>query len=287
MKAVISSTHDSIYSFFIPITTWCWNKLGIDVILFVPNIPFLGPESIRQITLMHQRMLLVEATCKMNKSKVSWYSFNAPYDKQSTYAQCSRLYAGALDLPEDEILITSDVDMAVFTGFNDFLVSFDASVSQKAFDGVLKIIGFDLVPEGQYPMCYAIAPVARWRKFMQIDERGFLQCLDDQLSAIECENMRGNLWSRDQELLFMYTQKKPKIQFLRARPGTQFASCRVDRTDANWRSYLGEALVDAHLWREGYIDHNFANILELLTFQYPEENFQWLIDYKNAYIELL
>ena len=37
MKAIISSTYDDNYFFFLPIATWAWNKLGVDVICFMPE----------------------------------------------------------------------------------------------------------------------------------------------------------------------------------------------------------------------------------------------------------
>jgi hypothetical protein len=281
MKAIVSSTYDDQYLFFLPIINWCWNKLGVDVICFMPSLASNSYYSIYEQWLGGST--LVHKTAK----SCQFEYFKCKDNKQATYSQCSRLYAAALDLPDNEILITSDVDMAVFVGFEIFPAATIPAIPDLQTDHILKIVGSDLTPKGQYPMCYAIGPAWIWRKFMQIDGRTYQQCLDDQLSEIECENMRGNLWSRDQELLSMYTQKERKIEFLRANPGTQFASCRVDRTDINWRSYLGESLVDAHLWRPGYTDENFSKILELLTTQYPEENFQWLIDYRNDYISLL
>lgn len=73
----------------------------------------------------------------------------------------------------------------------------------------------------------------------------------------------------------------------RARPGTQFAANRVDRDDINWRAYVNDDLVDAHLWRPGYTDENFANIMELLTMKYPNEDFTWLRTYNEQYKNLL
>ena len=37
MKAILSSTYDDKYLWNLPLVTWCWNKLGIDVICFLPE----------------------------------------------------------------------------------------------------------------------------------------------------------------------------------------------------------------------------------------------------------
>lgn len=265
MKAIISSTGDPKYFFFIPIATWCWNKLGVEVICFLPtNEASTGGRELR---------LLDEYIDRLNL-KIQIAFFNCPEHKEATYAQCSRLFAAALEYPENTMLIISDVDMAVFqkppTDFRYF-----------------NVLGYDLVPQGQFPMCYVSAREQLWRQFF-IKNRSFQKCLDDLLGDIECESFRGNYWGKDQETLYnLIPHNHTLSSHQRARPGTQFAENRVDREDINWRSYLGPGLVDAHLWRPGYTDENFANIMELLQTQYPNDDFQWVIDYRNEYIKLL
>lgn len=282
MKAVISSTYDDQYLFFFPIVTWCWNKLGVDVMCFLPQ--YLNPK------LSVDKYDLISRT--LWDMKGALYFFNCPEDKEATYSQCSRLYAAAFNLPEDEMLITSDVDMAVFT--------LPPSAPHK-----MTVWGSDLTPESQFPMCYISGPVRLWRETFGIGERytglktngnkwpklkKSQERLDELLGSIECDNMRGNYWGKDQEEAFNrineIKNKQQVVTVNRARPGTQFASHRVDRDDINWRSYCGPDLVDAHLWRPGYTDTAFANILELLSTQYPNDDFQWLITYRNEYIRI-
>jgi hypothetical protein len=259
MRAVFSCTNDSMYSFFIPITAWCWNKLGVRSVVFVPI----------------WRSEHLDFALKSASKWMMFFSFDAPEHKQATYAQCSRLFAGALPSPDDEMLITGDVDMAVFKV---------PPAPQKTHD--FTVFGSDLTPKGQYPICYVAGEKFVWEAYFKC-YKGFQGCLDNLLGDIECENFRGNYWGKDQETLFD-TLAIAKVEHInRARPGTQFAGNRVDRDDINWRSYVNDSLVDAHLWRPGYTDENFENILELLQMKYPNEDFQWLIDYKNEYIKLL
>lgn len=270
MKAIISTTYDDKYLFFLPIVTWCWNKLEVDVICFMP---YLNGED------QNKRIDVVNDALRSFGSKHQYVGFEAPEHKEATYAQCSRMYAAALDLPDDEVLVTSDIDMVVF------------QIPPKLENG-FSVFGTDLVPIGQMPMCYISATRHDWLRAFNPSQMTYQAVLDQLLGGIECENFRGNYWAKDQEeaykkIIYYKYMDGWLHQFDRARPGTQFAGNRVDRDDINWRSYCGPHLIDAHLWRPGYTNENFANILELLQTQYPEDNFQWLIDYRNQYIQLL
>lgn len=268
MKAIISTTYDDKYLYFLPIVTWCWNKLGVDVICFLPkmrnnNQPYFD-EKMKLIT-----KYLPE------RFGVRLEFFDCPEHKEATYSQCSRLYGACLDFPEDEVLITSDVDMAVF--------------KLPPYHGGFTIFGGDLVPDGQYPMCYASATAKEWRQAFKLNNKTYQQCLDETIGKEECENMRGNLWSRDQETLknMIMADASFITNVKRARPGTQFSDNRIDRDDINWRSYMNENLIDAHLWRPGYTEENFPKIMELMTTMYPQDDFNWLIEYNEKYKQLL
>ena len=279
-KAVISSTYDDNYFYFIPLVAWLWNRLGVDVICFVPEHSgryFKGTSE--QIEERKKRYYFITQFCEQHGLNVNFYKFKSPEHKEATYAQCSRLYGACLDLPEDEVLITSDVDMGVF------LLSM-ATFKFNPYQNNLTVFGSDLVPEGQFPMCYATGTVKEWRIAMKLDNKTYQQCLDELLGEIECDHMRGNYWGKDQQTLWENIKDNATL-IPRARPGTQFAANRVDRDDINWRAYVNDDLVDAHLWRPGYTDENFANIMELLTMKYPNEDFTWLRTYTEQYKKIL
>lgn len=259
MTSLFSSTYDPIYDFYIPIASYCWDKLGVESLVAVPK-----------------RMMDSDRYYLIKRySNASFAGFQCREDKEATYSQLSRLYL-ASELREGEIAIISDVDMAFFGAY----------MIKAPTAGFIDIYGADLVPPNQVPMCYLVGAKRDWENLMQINGRSLQKCLDDALGHEEMQNMRGCLWARDQETAHKHIINC-SIQHTRARPGTQFASNRADRDDINWRFYLGLDLVDAHLWRPGYEEANFANIMELLQTQYPEDNFQWLIDYRNEYIKLL
>lgn len=264
MTAVISTTYDDRYLWFLPLTTWAWNKLGVDVVCFMP---YQYAESV-------QKFGLVYDTIEENNLKCDFWNFDCPEHKEATYSQCSRLYGACLDLPEDEILVTGDID----------LLSFKLPPYISGFT----IYGSDLVPQHQYPMCFISAKVKDWRNAFELYDKTYQQCLDETIGKEECENMRGNLWSRDQETAYNKINLTQEINLvLRSNGLNQFAQNRVDRTDTNWRSYLNDNLIDAHLWRPGYTDENFANIMELMTTMYPNDDFSWLVEYNEKYKALI
>jgi len=274
MKAVISTTYDDKYLFFWPIVAFCWDKLNVGTICFAPESRHYDARQSEKMGLIADMLIRLKL-----RQVFQFYKFECPEHKEATYSQCSRLYAAALDLPNDEVLITSDVDMAVFR-------------VPPMMDFGFSIFGTDLVPFGQMPMCYISATKHDWQRAFNPAELTYQAALDRLLKDIECENFRGNYWAKDQEEAYRKIKQYQYDgnwlhQFDRARPGTQFANHRVDRDDINWRSYCTPCLMDAHLWRPGYTDENFSNIMELLMTQYPNEDFGWLISYRSEYIKLL
>ena len=269
MKAIISTTYNNTYLYFLPIITWCWNKIGADVICFIPNHSFDD----KRVELIVKTASPILGGIDL---RLKTHYFDSPEHKEATYAQVSRIYAAALDLPEDEILISGDVDMAVF---GDYL-------KQKNAD--FDIFGYDLCPEKQYSICYISATVKAWREAMQINGRTYQQCLDDLLGGIEAEHLRGNYWGKDQETAYNHiSEYSNKYLHGRARPGTQFASRRYDRDDSFILDRLSPDTIDFHMNRPGYEPQNFEIILTILKYHYPYENLDWLIQYTEAYKSLL
>lgn len=276
MKAVISSTFDNIYLYNLPVVSWAWNKLGVEVICFQPYLAM--NENYSQPT-----ALSIQTSGEV--AKISFHQYRCRADKAATYAQCSRLYGGALyDLPNDEILITSDADMLPFHPLLDLISP-----------GQFNLIGCDLVPEGQFAMCYAAGTVEQWRDVMKVGGRSYQQCLDDLLGHIEAESFRGNYWGKDQETLFNQVEEAksqsganiPIWPIERARPGTQFADHRLDRTDSFLLDRLSPSIVDFHLPRPLWTDENHAILMTVLKYYWPNEDFGWWESYREAYLKLM
>lgn len=270
MKAIISSTYDDLYLFFLPIVTFCWNKLGVDVICFMPTTN----DRINTV-----KYLTVLDCMRYQAMSYTGYLLDSPKDKEATYAQCSRLFGTGL-MNSNEQFVISDIDM-IFFGKDYF---------NETAEGIIDIYGSDLVPEKQFPMCYVVGEARSFSKAMGSWNKGYQECLDDLLGGIEAEHFRGNYWGKDQETLFNRIIESEDIDFRlhkRAKEGTQFATNRLDRDDAYIleRDIMGA--IDFHMPRPGFEDKNFDIIFEILSKRYPEENLDWMIAYKNEYKKLL
>ncbi len=279
MKAIISSTYDNQYLFFIPIVIWCWNKLGVDVICFMPECKDKDREFEEMSKMTWQKTRLISKVCADNNFKKSVYLFDCPKDKEATYAQCSRLYAATIkNLSEDEMLMTSDVDMALLR-----IPEYD-----NQYGAMFSVFGSDLVPSQQYPMCYLTAKVKDWRKAFNLNESTYQEKLDELLGHIETEHFRGNYWGKDQEEAFKNIVVQDFIcQIPRTNGQNQFATKRYDRDDAYLLHRLSLDTYDYHLPRPGYEEGNFNQIMTVLKWHYPTDSFDWLIEYRNKYVELL
>ena len=281
MKAVISSTYDNRYLYFIPICVWAWNKLGVDVICFMPEIKdFFKFESgiLTEIDFDNdKRVKLINETMIHKGMKFSMPRFSAPEHKEATYAQCSRLYGACLDLPGDEVIITSDIDMAVF------------KVPPFAHLGGFTVLGADLVPDGQLPMCYATATVKDWRDAFELNGITYQQALDRLLGEDECQDYRACRWSVDQEQLrIKIFNSNGSINLLtRSNGQNQFAQNRYDRDDQFILDRLSPDTIDFHMNRPGYEEKNFEIILTILKYHYPQDDFEWLKKYTEEYNKLL
>ena len=264
MKCIISSTYDDRYLYFLPITVFCWNKLNVDVVCFLPTPKVPNME----------KLLLISNTMGNNDMKFEGHYFDAPEHKEATYAQCSRLYGACLDLPENEILITGDIDMAMFK-------------VPEYTSGAFNIFGSDLTPPKQFPICYLMATVKEWRDAFDLNGKSYQECLDGLLGSIEAESFRGNYWCKDQEEAYNKISKVSRIEKVRAKEGTQFSTKRYDRDDAYILDRLSLDTIDFHLLRPGFEESNFNIIMRILEFHYPNDNLQWIINYRNEYLKIL
>lgn len=279
MIAILSVTPDHLYLFNLPFAMYSWHKLGVKCVVITPKVPM-------EDIVMKKAYFLVTNTLYELGIKYKWDTFAAPKEKEPTFAQCSRLYAAAnSEIDMQEVLVTGDSDMCVF---NQTFWK-DLPATQKVFH----VIGNDLVPDGQLPMCYIMASAKEWRKAMKIGGRNLQQCLDDLLGHIETDNFRGNYWCKDQEEAYDKIvgaarnddDGAPVWFHKRAYRGTQLASQRADRD--GWPDPIPSDILDAHLPRPGYLLQNFGKIYKLFTAMYPEDNLSWMYEYWNKYTDLI
>jgi len=263
MIAILSATENDLYAYPLPIVVWSWYKIGIKCVVFTPER-------------IGWKIELAKQYCD---DMATFYTFNCEGRKEATYAQTSRLFGATVI--SDEFLITGDSDLAVFGNWRN-----------KFNKDSVNVFGYDLLNEDmkQYPMCFIGMPTSEWQNIFCLHNDTLQTALDDTVGKLESQTFRGDFWGYDQWLAYESINRNislPLNKIPRARPGTQFAANRVDRDDVNWRAYVNDDLVDAHLWRPGYTDENFANILELMQMKYPQEDFTWLVNYNNEYKKLL
>lgn len=265
MKSILSSTFDPKYFFLLPITTWSWNRLGVGVHCFIPDVE------------IDEATKFVFDTLKDNHAYISFAKFKSTENQQVTYAQCSRLFGGTIDADDEEELIVGDVDMAML------------SLPNTEDKGEFTIYGYDLVPPQQYPMCYISALKRDWADTFYCKSIPLQNCLDNLLGDIVCDNMRGNYWAKDQEEAFKFISGSDKsVAYVnRAKPGTQFATKRLDRDDAYLMSREVSDVIDFHMPRPGYEGQNFNDIIGVFQKKYPFDDFSWMVNYRNEYINLL
>lgn len=206
---------------------------------------------------------------------MAYCGFGASSNKEATYAQCSRLFAHTVDeVGADEHVIVGDVDMLMFRLPNIHPTDFC-------------VFGSDLTPEKQYPMCYISAPKNKWHEAFGSYGDSLQKCLDNILGHENCENMRGNLWARDQEFAYNVISRHNPVLVPRAREGTQFASNRIDRDDAFFLDRLTPDIIDYHAHRPGYTPENVEKIISVMAYFYPNEDLTWVREYANEYRKLL
>ena len=129
MTAIVSFTDDSRYAYFAPLVKWAWEKIGHDSHFLIPNRSKNNPIW----------RLIYEYT------QPQFYSyFNSDIEKEVTYSQVGRLYMASEFGECDDVLICSDADM----------LPINKNFFDNISNGNINIVGYDLVPDGQYPMCY-------------------------------------------------------------------------------------------------------------------------------------
>lgn len=258
MIVILSTTPDPLYSFFMPIVSWSWAKKGIK-----PHVFMFG---------FNNMMYEVFNWSHSAKGKV----ISVPNERAATYAQCSRLYGHLIkDAAEDETIVVGDIDMAYF---GDMI---------KDEPGI-NIYGADLVPDGQFPMCYIAMSKANWRKVMG-DHEDLISALDNLLGKEEANNKRGEWWCRDQETIFNKIKESGLPYTTHDRRVSDTQRTAKNRADRDGWHFNTNGLIDAHLPRNngGYTDENFGRILQLFHKMYPNENLNWMVDYRNKFIQLL
>lgn len=260
MFAVLSATEDDFYAMPLPFAVYSWRKLGFLPIVFVPS----GDTP---------KIDLAKKYCKAH-----FITFDCADHKKPTYSQVIRLFGGSVQQAwgmGNNVMITSDSDMVVFSGF-----------FKSLNDGEIHVVGNDLTSDDQYPMCFCAMPVIMWNKVMNVGTKSAQECVSEIIEPIKSINLRGDAWSMDQWLLKKKLQLyKDKIVFHpRSNGQNQFATKRADRDGWHFDAF---DLIDAHLPRPLTDEANFEKVINLFTIKYPEDDLSWMHSFRNEYLKLL
>lgn len=260
MFSVLSATEDDLYAMPLPFAVYSWRKLGFLPIVFIPagNNPKLS---------------IAKKYCDAH-----FIEFECESHKIPTYSQVIRLFGAAVQetwVGARNVMITADSDMVVFTRF-----------FKTMNDGKIHVIGHDLTPEDQYPMCFCAMPVIMWSRVMDIGRKSAQKYASELIEPIQSSNLRGDAWSFDQWYLKkMLDPYKEEIVFHpRSNGQNQFATKRADRD--GWH-FNPDDIIDAHLPRPLTNEDNFNKVVELFSIKYPNEDLSWMHSFRNEYIKLL
>lgn len=262
MISVLSATENDFYAMPLPITVYSWYKLGIKSIVFIPK----GD---------NPKLELAKKYCG---TMATFFEFDCEEKRIPTYSQVIRLFGAAIPiLNANEQLITGDSDLCVFDGLTDLLNDME----------YMEVVGADLTPSDQYPMCFIKMTVSQWRNILGINKT-YQEHVAELIDPIEGLNIRGEQWCYDQ----WFIRKKIAesglefdVNFINRSNGqNQFATRRADRD--GW-FFNTDNLVDAHLPRPLTEEDNFNKVYELFRIKYPNDNLQWMIDFRNEYLKLL
>jgi len=258
MIAVLSATEHDYYAMPLPMAVYSWNRLNVYCVVFVPE----GD---------NPKIELAKKYCK----HASFYEFSAAEDRIPTFSQVSRLFGAAIpNMLDNESLITSDSDMCVFSNF-----------FSELNDDKIHIVGNDLTPDEQYPMCYACMPVSKWKSVYGIT-KSYQEHIADIVNPIQSDNVRGSNWCLDQFLLKRELDKSGEqiVFHPRSNGQNQFAQKRADRDGWHFDPY---DIIDAHLPRPLTDDENLQKVITLFETKYAFENFDWMRIYANEYKKLI
>lgn len=264
MKVILSCTDNPLYSFYIPIVALAWRMLGVTYPCFI--IP-------------EKRSKAMQYAID-SAGSINWIETKFKKDREITYFQVARLLHNGASGGYNDYVITSDIDMIAFRPL------IDAIERQLTLQNFV-IVGADLTPESQYPMCYAAAYERTWDKVFNPDRLSFEELLEKNAGHVEGDNIRGNFWCLDQEILKNTVDNSgvdvAKID-RRISDSQRTARNRADRDGWNFDN---KGLWDSHLKRPGYENDNVKTIIDLLKAQHPKENFDWISEYRNLFVTLL
>jgi hypothetical protein len=292
MKQVITSTDlNKDYSFFIPIIYFAWKNLGYDLNLFincsVSNLMAKNNEILFKVL----NELKIKSIFLHNKD------YNIPQEYSWSLSPFSRLFGCYFDLPDNDYLLTTDIDM----------IPLDSKWFNSIDENKINIYGEDGSTGGyghsRYPICYIGMTVGKWKNLIGYDVKKTLnETINYKLSNIPKTLTEGQ-WRSLDETYFHYLfrdlasdeMRKSAIFYFRYMiPNPAFKghdnktpfilpAGRIDRS--NWDLSMLPTAIDAHCPRPGYNDENWSKILPILEKCLTDDQLKYTKNYREEFIK--
>lgn len=172
--------------------------------------------------------------------------------KDSTLAQIQRLFP--FGIHGNDTIITSDADMVIAKDI-------------FTHEGDIVSYGFDLTGRSEIPMCYVKANLLEFAKMtgkFTIPEKAYSDKWED-------------YWSVDQQLLTQRAKEYgfDKIKFV-DRGNNNKHGLPTGRWDRHDWQHIPADIIDVHMKR-----NDFDAQLQVFKHLWPEDDYQFLIDFKN------
>lgn len=263
---VLSVNENPEYLFYLPLTCWAWRKFGWTPLVFKPSEPDNGVWRYVRDTLNKT----------YEGSPLIYYTgaFRELGYGTDMIAQVSRLYAACREIG---YLMTGDVDMIPLSNY------------WNPNEEEITVWGHDLTGYQHYPICYIGMPSYRWMEIMDLTSNDYNRMIKRDLNSMpnaSCDDPVKR-WVVDQDLITerLNDASYPINRINRLTYANGYPIGRVDRSA--W-TLNHEKLIDCHMPRGIYSNHHrMEEIVLLLEKVWPEENFDWFIDYKDKFKQLV
>lgn len=267
--AVLSCDENPDYLFCLPIVARSWHLQG-----FKTKIILKLQSDIAYNIYIAIFKRIYRSDTKIYNALIDEESQKIDSPNKSIYVQCCRMFSmGSISMAEDYCII-SDADMFIAS---DFLC--------RDFNEI-NSFGHDLTGYQEIPICYVGMTSEKWMKV--IEDHNMQNALDKYTKYKS--NVWHEAWGADQQILTAKLKEYgyDKINFINR--GTDPNNLHLPQ--GRWDRYGGfkrpvGQIHDVHLPRQPYSDENFPKIVAMCKDIYPNENWDWLYEYRNEFLKTM
>lgn len=257
---ILSYNNNPDYIYFAPLTMWAWNRMG-----WKPVLMWVDDEGITP----YNALVSLHTPCDFETIKVH----QVDGYRSDTIAQISRLYAACV-FNRGAYLMTGDIDMIPLSNY------------WKPTNGKPTVWGHDLTGYTQFPICYIGMSSEYWIQVMEL-QLGTDFIKRDLAATPQAKDPDFyKYWFTDQEVITRRLKKYHPTVINRGQYPNGFARGRIDR--GAWTLDHKE-FIDCHMHHQIHHKGNewkFAQTMEMLRKVWPNEDFQWFVDYHSEFKKL-